>query len=63
MKTDRLIEALAHDTGATPRHVAERRLMLAGVAGLAVAFAMRMPKTASTVTMTTETSPRPPNKT
>lgn len=40
MKTDRLIEALAHDTGATPRYVAERRLALAGVAGLAVAFAM-----------------------
>jgi hypothetical protein len=40
MKTDRLIDALAHDTGATPRYVAERRLAMAGIAGLAVAFAM-----------------------
>jgi hypothetical protein len=40
MKTDRLIEALARDTGATPRHVAERRLALAGIAGLGVAFTM-----------------------
>lgn len=40
MKTDRLIDALAHDTGATPRFVAERRLAIAGVAGLAASFAM-----------------------
>lgn len=40
MKTDRLIDALAHDTGATPRYIAERRLAIAGIAGLAVSFAM-----------------------
>lgn len=40
MKTDRLIDALAHDSGATPRYVAERRLAIAGIAGLAIALAM-----------------------
>jgi hypothetical protein len=40
MKTDRLFDALARDTGATPGHIAERRLALAGIVGLGVAFVM-----------------------
>ena len=38
MKTDQLVAALARDAGPTPRHVVERRVVIAAGIGLALAL-------------------------